>query len=72
MESECMVTTLPPATSSCPPVKAFRLIVESGGLVLRGRCLKYHAKQVAQHVDMERSKLPILANEIIVVRGGEP
>jgi hypothetical protein len=50
-------------------VGAFQLIVETQGLVLRGRCVSYHAKQLAQHLVMETSALRILANDIEVVNG---
>ncbi len=47
-------------------IRDFRLIVVDGGLMLRGRCSTYYAKQLAQHAVMEASSLPILANEIEV------
>lgn len=37
-----------------------------GGLVLKGRVRTYYAKQVAQHLVMQLTDLPILANEIEV------
>lgn len=48
-------------------VRGFQLIVESQGLVLRGRCSTYYAKQLAQHTVMEVTSIAILANEIEVV-----
>jgi hypothetical protein len=36
------------------------------GLILRGRSPTYYAKQLAQHVLMEATALPIVANEIEV------
>ena len=47
-------------------VRAFQLIVQDGGLVLRGQVRSYHAKQLAQHTVMEATGLPIFANEIEV------
>ena len=48
-------------------VRAFQLIVESQGLVLRGSTRTYYAKQFAQHMVMEISTLQILANDIEVI-----
>lgn len=53
-------------------VRAFQLIVESQGLVLRGRTRTYYAKQLAQHAVMETCTVRILANDIEVVNGDEP
>jgi hypothetical protein len=53
-------------------VRAFQLVLETDGLVLHGYCISYHAKQVAQHLVMEMSTLPILANEIEVMTRNEP
>jgi hypothetical protein len=47
-------------------VRDFRVLVRHNGIVLRGRCATYHAKQVAQHTAMELTGLPILANDIEV------
>jgi len=47
-------------------VRDFRLLVRPNGIVLRGRCATYHAKQIAQHTAMELTGLPILANDIEV------
>lgn len=44
----------------------FRVLVQEQGLVLQGCAATYYAKQLAQHVAMEVSELPILANEIEV------
>jgi hypothetical protein len=44
----------------------FRMTVRDGGLVLCGRTRTYYAKQLAQHEVMERSRLPIRANNIEV------
>jgi hypothetical protein len=85
MEKQRLTTTLDPETSHCAAnieelvkgrlngrVWAFQLIVESQGLVLRGRCRTYYAKQLAQHLVMEIGTVHILANDIEVVIGGEP
>ena len=53
-------------------VRAFRLTPESRGLVLSGWCHTYYAKQLAQHLVMESTKLRILVNDIDVVNGDEP
>jgi len=50
-------------------VAAFQLISESQGLVLRGTARTYYAKQMAQHMVMELSALPIVANGIEVING---
>jgi len=47
-------------------VREFRLVIADTGLVLRGRAQTYYAKQLAQHLVMDATKLPILANEIEV------
>jgi hypothetical protein len=44
----------------------FGLVVAAKGLILRGRADTYHAKQLAQQLVMEETRLPILANEIEV------
>ncbi len=55
---------------------AFQLIVQNEGLVLRGQARSFHAKQLAQQAVMEATDLPIIANDIEVVRidceGGWP
>lgn len=47
-------------------VSDLHLRIRHGGLVLRGCARSYYCKQLAQHVVMESSELPILANEIVV------
>jgi len=47
-------------------LRDFYLLVADEGVVLRGRACTYHAKQLAQHLVMDLSGLPILANEIEV------
>ena len=48
-------------------VRDLRVIVLPDGMILQGRTATYHAKQMAQHIAMEVTDLPILANEIIVL-----
>jgi hypothetical protein len=47
-------------------LRDFRLAFHDNGLVLRGRAHTYYAKQLAQHVVMAASSLPIRANELEV------
>ena len=47
-------------------VRDFRLVLRGNGLILKGRAPTYYAKQLAQHVIMEATGLPIVANEIQV------
>jgi hypothetical protein len=47
-------------------VHDFRLSIRDYGLVLGGRTLSYHAKQLAQHALMDITRAPITANEIEV------
>jgi hypothetical protein len=47
-------------------VRGFRVLVHAQGLILQGWASTYYAKQLAQHVAMQASGLPILANEIEV------
>jgi hypothetical protein len=44
----------------------FRLLAGERGLVLRGQSKTYYAKQLAQHSVMQATRMPILANEIVV------
>jgi len=46
--------------------RGLRVEVETDGLVLRGRVPTYYAKQIAQHIVMRLTDLPILGNEIEV------
>ncbi len=46
--------------------RGLRVEVLGGGLVLKGRVRTYYAKQVAQHLVMQLTDLPIVANEIEV------
>jgi hypothetical protein len=52
-------------------VRELRVIVHGPGLILRGTARTYYAKQLTQHVVMEVSALPILANEIEVKQAAE-
>lgn len=47
-------------------VRDLQLMGQANGVVLRGHCHTYYAKQLAQHAVMETTELPILANEIEV------
>ena len=47
-------------------IRDLHLVVQNCGIILRGFARTYHAKQLAQHVVMSESRLPILANEIEV------
>lgn len=47
-------------------VRQLRVMCRNDGVVLRGSAGTYHAKQLAQHLVMEITDLPILANEIEV------
>jgi hypothetical protein len=47
-------------------VRDIRLLLRDNGLVLRGRCQTYYAKQLAQHAVMRAGGFRILANEIEV------
>jgi hypothetical protein len=47
-------------------VRQLRVRCRNDGVVLRGSARTYHAKQLAQHLVMETTDLPILANEIVV------
>ena len=48
-------------------VRDFRMTIRDGGLVLYGLTRTYYGKQLAQHGVMERSRLPIRANNIDVL-----
>jgi hypothetical protein len=48
-------------------VRDFRVTVRDSGLVLDGHTRTYYGKQLAQHGVMERSRLPIRANNIDVL-----
>jgi hypothetical protein len=50
----------------CGRLCDFHVTFENGGLVLCGRTHTYYAKQLAQHLVMEASDLPIQANVIEV------
>jgi hypothetical protein len=47
-------------------VHEFHLRLGGDGLVLSGRAATYYAKQLAQHLVMQASDLPIRANDIVV------
>ena len=45
-----------------------RLLQRDHGLVLQGRTHSYYAKQLAQQIVMKATELPLLANDIEVLR----
>jgi len=47
-------------------VRDLRVDAAENGLVIRGRAMTYYAKQLAQHIVMETTSTPIVANEIHV------
>ena len=47
-------------------LRELHVVIQGEGLVLQGRTLTHHAKQLALQAAMESSELPILANEIRV------
>jgi len=47
-------------------VRDFQVLVQEGGVVLRGRTRTYYAKQLVQHTAMEVGGVPLLANRIEV------
>jgi hypothetical protein len=47
-------------------VHDLHILLKDCGIVLQGFARTYHAKQLAQHVLMMETPLPILANEIVV------
>ena len=47
-------------------VRQLRVVRRNHGVVLYGSARTYHAKQLAQHLVMKISDLPVLANEIEV------
>jgi hypothetical protein len=47
-------------------VRDLRLVFRGEGVVLQGHAHTYYAKQLAQHLVMRGTDLPLLANEIQV------
>ncbi len=47
-------------------VRDLFVLVQDGGVILRGHAPTYYAKQLAQHAAMEMTGLPIRANDIEV------
>jgi hypothetical protein len=47
-------------------VRDLRVVERPEGLVLKGRAVTYHAKQLAQHAAMDLTNRLILANDIEV------
>jgi hypothetical protein len=48
-------------------VRDFRVVIRDGGIVLMGSTDSYYAKQMVQHAALAASRLPLLANEILVM-----
>jgi hypothetical protein len=48
-------------------VHDLRLLPRDGGLVLQGQCRSRYAKQLAQHLVVASTHVPLLANEIEVL-----
>ena len=48
-------------------VHRLQLQISPDGIILRGWARTYHAKQLAQHLVMRLTHLPILANDIEVI-----
>lgn len=47
-------------------IRDLRLLMYGRSIILRGYARTYYAKQLAQHVVMTETRVPILANEIEV------
>jgi len=47
-------------------LRHIRVMYRNSGVVLQGSARTYYAKQLAQHLVMEKTNLPILVNEIEV------
>jgi len=47
-------------------VRHLRVVSRNNGIILQGSASTYYAKQLAQHLVMELTTLPVLANEIEV------
>jgi hypothetical protein len=47
-------------------VRNFCVRLQGHGLILQGSASTYHAKQLAQHVIMKATRVPIVANDIEV------
>jgi hypothetical protein len=45
----------------------FRVVIRDHGVVLKGCTHSYYAKQMVQHAALAASRLPLLANEILVM-----
>jgi hypothetical protein len=43
-----------------------RVVGRPGGVILQGRALDYHTKQLGQHIAMRELRLTVVANEIEV------
>jgi hypothetical protein len=49
-------------------VQDLRLLLRDNGLVLQGHCYSHHAKQLAQHLVVAGTHVPLMANDIKVSR----
>jgi hypothetical protein len=47
-------------------IQDLQVIIQDGGLILKGVARNYYVKQLAQHLAMEAARLSIRANEIQV------
>jgi hypothetical protein len=47
-------------------VRQLRVVSQNDGVILQGIASTYYAKQLAQHLIMQITNLPLLANEIEV------
>ncbi len=47
-------------------VRQVRVVNKDHGVILQGSVSSYHAKQIAQHLIMQLTEKPLLANEIEV------
>ncbi len=48
-------------------IRDLRILRLPAGLIIQGRALTYHVKQLATHAAMEFADAPILANDVEVV-----
>ncbi len=65
---EDLQTRLQGSLRSC--IRDLTLVAHDGGIILRGTTRTYYAKQLAQHAVMRATDVPILANQIEVLRAG--
>ena len=53
-------------------VDDFRVLLRDTGLVLQGHCHSHHVKQLAQHLVVQATHVPLLANDIKVLQRSHP